>query len=167
MVNWTAKLVRAMVGSAPAAAALLLSGCSVEFQNPQAAQALAQQIKPAGSAYTGWRLYQDKCLSCHGPAATGSGNAPNLLPLVREMGPRRFVGLVLQRYDWNLPGTQAARSGAALDALVDDIMQRKDGAATVMPAWENEPRVKAHILDLYAYLSARAEGTVGTGRPTP
>ncbi|MDD3936131.1 hypothetical protein [Rhodoferax sp.] len=30
-----------------------------------------------------------------------------------------------------------------------------------------EPRVNAHIMDLYAYLWARAEGTQGPQRPAP
>jgi hypothetical protein len=34
-----------------------------------------------------------------------------------------------------------------------------------MPAWDGNPMVSAHIVDLYAYLSARAEGTQGPGRP--
>lgn len=166
MTMWTTKRLRATLGITAVVTMGLLSGCAVEFQNRQAAQEVAQQAKSPGSVYTGWRVYQDKCLACHGPAATGTGQAPNLLPLVRDMGPRRFVGLVLQRYDWNLPATQQGRSGAAMDALVEDIMQRK-GAAIVMPAWETEPRVNAHIMDLYAYLSSRAEGTQGTGRPAP
>jgi hypothetical protein len=36
-----------------------------------------------------------------------------------------------------------------------------------MPAWQGEPRVTAHIVDLYAYLSARAQGTQGPDRPAP
>jgi hypothetical protein len=35
-----------------------------------------------------------------------------------------------------------------------------------MPAWQDEPPVKAHIMDLYAYLSARADGRQGTGQPS-
>jgi hypothetical protein len=34
-----------------------------------------------------------------------------------------------------------------------------------MPTWQGEPAVNAHILDLYTYLSARAEGRIGNGRP--
>jgi hypothetical protein len=43
-------------------------------------------------------------------------------------------------------------------------MLRKDGAVA-MPQWQGEPRVNAHIADLYAYLSARSNGTQGPGRP--
>jgi len=140
--------------------ALLLGACAVELQNTQPAKELAaQRAKPPGSVYAGWRVFQDKCARCHGPAATGTADAPDLLPRVREMGAHRFVGLVLQRYDWNLPAGQ--RSG---EALIEEVVQRKDGALT-MPAWQGEPLVSAHIADLYAYLSARAQGSQGPGRP--
>jgi len=147
------------------AVALAVSACAVEVQNTQPAKELAQAAKPPGSVYTGWRVFQDKCAGCHGPAATGTAGAgPDLLPRVREMGSRRFVNLVLSRYDWNLPAAPAG--SAARDALVEDVLQRRADMLT-MPAWQGEPRVSAHIVDLYAYLSARAEGTQGTGRPTP
>lgn len=146
-------------------AALALTGCAVEVQNRQAAEAYAQAAKPPGSAYTGWRVYQDRCASCHGPDATGLAGAPDLLPRVRALGPRQFVSLVLLRYDWPLP-VAAASAPAARDALVDDVVQRRQGALT-MPAWQGEPRVNAHVMDLYAYLAARAQGTLGAGRPAP
>jgi len=34
-----------------------------------------------------------------------------------------------------------------------------------MPAWQGEPRVNAQIVDLHAYVSARAQGTQGLDRP--
>jgi hypothetical protein len=34
-----------------------------------------------------------------------------------------------------------------------------------MPAWQGEPVVNAHVMDLYAYLSARSEGRLAAGRP--
>jgi mono/diheme cytochrome c family protein len=144
--------------------ALWLAGCAVEVQNRQPRQELAELAKPPGSAYAGWRVFQERCAACHGPAATGTAVGPDLLPRVREMGPRRFVGLVLRRYDWNIPAAQTGSEGAALDALIEQILQRQEGALT-MPAWQGEPQVNAHIADLYAYLSARAEGTLGPGRP--
>jgi hypothetical protein len=48
--------------------------------------------------------------------------------------------------------------------LVEQVMQRKTAVLT-MPAWQGEPSVQAHIMDLYAYLSARADGRQGPGRP--
>jgi hypothetical protein len=80
------------------------------------------------------------------------------------MGPRQFVSLVLTRYDWGVAAAQTASEGAARQALIEDILQRKAGPLT-MPAWQGEPRVTAHIMDLHAYVSARAQGTQGPGRP--
>jgi len=151
-------------------AALLLAGCGssgtsgIELQNRKPAEQLARERQEAlspGSVYSGWRVFQNKCASCHGPAATGTAMAPNLLPRVREMGSRRFVGLVLTRYDWALPpgGTKGS------EAQIDAALQRQPGMAVSMPAWQGEPSVSAHIVDLYAYLTARADGSQGTGAP--
>lgn len=153
--------------AATAVLASLLAGCnSVEWRNADAANEIKEQLQPPGSVYTGWRVFQDKCAQCHGNAATGSASAPNLLPLVRELGPRGFTTRVLQRYDWNLPVKTAQLQGQTLEHWTERVLQRQEGAIT-MPAWQTEPRVSAHILDLYAYLSVRAEGSQGPGRPTP
>ncbi len=149
--------------------ALALSACSsnnsgIELQNRKPAEQLARERQEAlspGSVYSGWRVFQDKCASCHGPAASGTAKAPDLLPRVREMGSRRFVGLVLTRYDWALPPGQAKGSEAQIDAA----LQRQPGMAVSMPAWQGEPSVSAHIVDLYAYLTARADGSQGAGVP--
>ena len=161
MKNLSGKLWR----GAALVSALLLGGCAVELENRQAAEEVARLSQPPGSVYTGWRVFQDRCAGCHGQPATGTVAAPDLLPIVGAMGPRRFVGLVLMRYDWNFPVEQT-RDSAARDKLVEGVMQRQQGALS-MPAWQGEPRVNAHIMDLYAYLSARAEGRQGPGRPTP
>lgn len=147
-------------------AAALLGACSIDFLNTRAAQELAQKAQPAGSVYTGWRVFQDKCASCHGPAGLGTAAAPNLLPKVRDIGPRQFVDIVLRRYDWNIPADRIASQGAGREALLEQLVQRQDYMLT-MPVWQGEPRVTAHIVDLYAYLLARAEGSQGTDRPQP
>ena len=152
------------------ALAALVGGCAVQWSNREPAQELAQELaqaaRPPGSVYTGWRVFQDRCAACHGPAATGGTQAPDLLPRVREMGPRRFVGLVLRRYDWALPAAEARSEGAAREALIEGVLARRSGALS-MPAWQTEPQVNAHIADLYAWLAARADGTQGPGRPAP
>lgn len=137
------------------AVAVLLAGCAIEWTNPQPRQEIAEQAKPPGSIYTGWRIYQNRCASCHGADAAGSGQAPDLLAKVSAMGPKAFVGLVLTRYDWNFSAPDA-----------EQVVQRKQGSIT-MPAWQGEPSVNAHIMDLHAYLTARAEGKQGPGRPQP
>jgi mono/diheme cytochrome c family protein len=140
------------------ASALWLAGCSSGvLQNTQPAEEIARAAKPPGSVDTGWRVFQDKCAGCHGPAANGiTGAGPDLLPRVRQMSALRFENLVLVRYDWSAPAAQAPIGKAPAPS---------QGSAVTMPAWRSDPRVSAHVADLYAYLWARAEGTQGTGRP--
>lgn len=118
------------------------------------------------STYLGWRLFQSHCIACHGAAATGSERAPDLLPRVAEMSASRFVGAVLRRYKQLLPAGEAAAEGGAREALVDEILAHKAGHL-VMPAWDGDPTVKPHILDLYAYLRARADGALDQQPPQP
>ena len=169
----TARRHHAHRGPAGRAAVLLaaiagLAGCAtVQVENTRPARELqAERTRPAGSGYTGWRVYVERCAGCHGLDATGTGNTPSLLQRVNTLGQRAFVDRVLRRYEWNLPSPPPAADGPEREAVENDILQRRDGIL-VMPAWQGEPRVTAHIADLYAYLSARAEGTVGPGRPTP
>ncbi len=156
----------ALVAAATATAALLLGGCSVEWMNLQPARELAEQAKPPGEVYAGWRVYQDKCAQCHGAEPLGTSRAPNLVIRLRDIGPQRFASLVLTRYDFSLPGLSPRGDAPVPDALIEEVVARKAGDIA-MPAWQGEPRVNAHIMDLYAYLSARAQGTQGPGRPTP
>lgn len=164
LVRWVAVSTRRLVLGSALATAAWLAGCAVEIENTQATKALAQAAAPPGSVYAGWRVFQDRCAGCHGVAATGSAGAPDLLPRVRDMSARQFVSLVLLRYDWPLPLARSDR--AAREAWVEDLVQRREGRL-VMPAWQGEPRVNAHVIDLYAYLSARAQGTQGPDRPLP
>lgn len=148
------------------AAALGLAGCAVQFENTRAAQELEQRARPPGSVYAGWRVFQDKCARCHGADAAGQAGAPDLVAKVRGIGPRQFVDLLLARYEWTVPPAQPSQPSVERDAYIDDIVQRRKGTLA-MPAWQGEPRVNAHVMDLYAYLSARAEGAQGPGRPAP
>jgi mono/diheme cytochrome c family protein len=123
-----------------------------------------QTYAQSNAVYLGWRHFQANCARCHGADATGTDMGPNLLARVKGMSEGRFVSSVLQRYQWILPASEAGRDGAAREALLEDVLRRRKGES-LMPAWENEPSVKAHILDLYAYLSGRANGAVGPGHP--
>lgn len=114
--------------------------------------------------YLGWRMFQQKCATCHGADATGTARAPNLLPRVAEMSESRFVALVLRRYTWIIPSGEAAGESAAREAWIEQVLQRKQGNVD-MPAWQNEPHVSAHIGDLYGYLRARSDGSLKPGRP--
>lgn len=150
-------------------AAAALAGCAMEWANTQPAQTLAREHAreqaganaPPGTVYAGWRVFQQRCAGCHGSAADGAGGAPNLLLRMQGLGPQRFVGVVLRRYEAELlpPG-----QGSARETLVDEVLERQRGTLS-MPAWQQEPVVNAHVMDLYAYLAARSEGKVGPGRP--
>jgi cytochrome c2 len=146
------------------AAAASLAACAVDVGSAAPARELARAAQPAGSAYVGWRVYQARCAACHGDAAAGPAKVPGLLESVRGMGTRRFVNLVLYRYDWSVVGAADGDDEATRRSLVEDILKRNE-QAFAMPAWQDEPPVSAHVLDLYAYLSARADGALGTGRP--
>ena len=151
---------------------VLASGCAVQVENRKpAGQLAAERDRPAGSEYLGWRVYQDKCARCHGEMATGGtapggAVAPNLLARMNDVGPRRFADLVLLRYDWDGADRRTRDDREAREALIDEIERRRE-KPQAMPAWQGEPSVNAHILDLYAYLAARSEGRLGPGRPAP
>jgi hypothetical protein len=57
----------------------------------------------------------------------------------------------------------APRSGALLEEVLK--RDRKARGQPNMPAWDDDEGVPPHVLDLYAYLSARADGEIGPGRP--
>lgn len=44
--------------------------------------------------------------------------------------------------------------------------QRGSRVRIIMPAWDADPLVTPHVLDLFAYLTARADGKLGPGEPT-
>lgn len=160
-----ARTRRAMACVAAVASTLLAvsltSGCAVEVRNLQAREQLAREAAPAGSVALGWRVYQQHCARCHGPDGTGTAQAPDLLQSVRTMGPRRFVGIVFDRYDVFPSGPL---TGEAREAWIGEILQRRQGSFD-MPAWESEPQIRVHVNDLYAWLTARSEGRQGPGRP--
>ena len=157
---------RALLGGAVLASLMLPGGCAVEVENREAAREAARLAKPPGSVYTGWRVFQDRCAYCHGPDASGTVRGTDLLPRVREMGLRQFVAVVLKRYGWDIPVSPTGSDRADLEVLIEAAMQRK-GPVLSMPEWQGEPRVSAHLADLYAYLAARADVRLGTDRPAP
>ena len=147
-----------------AALPLLIVGCSMEFINARPAREL-HPPPVAVNLYAGWRVFQAKCSHCHGMSAKGSNQAPNLLPIVRNMTARHFAEMVLKRYDLGNGLVQGSEKKSTTDFYIDDILVRKEPPIE-MPAWQGEPTVNAHILDLYAYLTARSEGKFSTEPPT-
>ena len=119
--------------------------------------------------YLGWRLYHSSCHGCHGVGGVGSGRAPNLVQRIGNYTPRGFATKVLTSYrivpmspDSGPPELEAER-----EALLEQVMkrERQERGQPLMPAWDSDAGVPAHVLDLYAYLNARAEGGLGPGKP--
>lgn len=114
--------------------------------------------------WLGWRLFHSACHACHGVGGIGSAVAPNLLERIPTMTPRDFAAKVLTSYRLVSPtGEDSGR-----EALLEDILKRDRASArgqVVMPAWEGHAQMAPHVLDLYAYLNARASGELGPGVP--
>lgn len=119
--------------------------------------------------YTGWRLFHTTCYGCHGVGAVGTDIAPNLVERVKTLTPRAFATKVLTSYRIVLPVNEANNEDRDTEraALIEDVMRRERGTRgqVMMPAWEADPTVNAHVLDLFAYLTARADGKLGPGEP--
>jgi mono/diheme cytochrome c family protein len=118
--------------------------------------------------YAGWKLFHTACYGCHGVDAVGTAVAPSLVSRVAGMTPRAFAAKVLASYRIVVPGGGATEdTPASRENLLEDVMRRDRafGGEVVMPVWEKDRRVRPHVLDLYAYLSARADGKLGPGEP--
>lgn len=118
--------------------------------------------------YLGWRLFHTACYGCHGADALGTDLAPNLVERIKTLSQRDFVTKVLTSYRLVPPtGTTEAERNVALEAMLEAILRRERDKRVqiVMPAFEADPDVSPQVLDLYAYLSARADGGLGPGQP--
>ena len=69
---------RAWRGGVLLAAAALLAACAPQLLNTQPAAEVAQSRQPPGSVYSGWRVFQARCASCHGAEAKGTAALPRL-----------------------------------------------------------------------------------------
>ena len=120
--------------------------------------------------FTGWRVFHTACYGCHGVDAVGADLAPNLVERVNTMTPRAFATKVLTSYRIALPASEASTEdrSAVRKAMIEEVMRQERGARgqIITPAWEADPKVHPHTLDLFAYLSARADGKLGPGKPT-
>ena len=119
--------------------------------------------------FSGWRLFHTTCHACHGVGGVGTDVAPNLVQRIVDYTPKAFASKVLTSYRIvrTMPETLAEARDAERAALLEDVMRRERSARgqPVMPAWESDDAVPPHVLDLYAYLMARADGAIGPGKP--
>lgn len=84
----------------------------------------------------GYRAFS-QCQVCHGLTGEGSTIGPSLTQKMREIDRERFDDVVENGYS---------------------------GQIGVMPGWKDNPNVMNHIDALYAYLMARADGVLPSGR---
>ena len=121
------------------------------------------------NTFEGWRVFHSACHVCHGTGATGTDIAPSLLPRMQSMTLQEFAERVLVRYRLLYPGDSraAVNPTQSRQAVIEEVMTRKRGpkGRINMPGWERDEEINAHILDLYAYLSARADGMIGPAKP--
>jgi mono/diheme cytochrome c family protein len=149
-------------------------GCAAPEKRAAVAEPLPGEFRvdargvDAGT-YTGWRIFHTACHSCHGLGGVGTDVAPNLVERIERYTPRGFATKVLTSYRI-VPGLSdgtADERAAERQALLEQLMRRERAATgqVLMPAWETDAKVPPHVLDLYAYLTARAAGLLGPGRP--
>ena len=120
------------------------------------------------STYLGWKVFHTSCYGCHGVDALGTDVAPSLVARVKLLSPREFAFKVLTRYRIVVPSSEAGDDQTAVrEAIIEEVLKQERGkkGEILMPPWETNTRVKPHVLDLYAYFSARADGVLGPGRP--
>lgn len=161
------------LGAVSGAALLLVSLAAVAGDSPVGdlpppGEFRIQDGRVDAGTYTGWRLFHSACHVCHGVDATGTERAPDLVTAIDRMTPRTFARKVLGSYgliastDGKLSAVAADADPEKLDRVLEGI-RGKDVEVT-MPAWGEDKRVRPHVLDLYAYLTARAAGLPG-GEP--
>lgn len=117
----------------------------------------------------GWQVYHRTCYVCHGVDANGTDVAPSLVERVKNMSAVEFANLVLNRYRIVVPMDEASADDttARREAMIAEMQRHERGESgeLIMPAWEASFRVRPHLMDLFGYLQARADGVLGTGEP--
>ena len=118
------------------------------------------------STFFGWRAFHSACHACHGVDAVGSDAAPNLVERVKQLSARDFTVKVLTSYRLVIPAGELKGDDptALRTEFVEEVLRRERGEL-IMPAWEGDEKSRAHLLDLSAYLRARAAGALGPGAP--
>lgn len=118
------------------------------------------------STFLGWRAFHSACHACHGVDAVGTIIAPSLVERVKQLSAHDFTVKVLTSYRLVFPSSEVSGDDptAVRAEFVEEVLRRERGDL-IMPAWEGDQNVRPHVLDLYAYLRARADGALGPGKP--
>jgi mono/diheme cytochrome c family protein len=118
------------------------------------------------ATYLGWRAFHSGCHICHGVGAGGTVAAPNLVERIKDLSAQDFTTKVLTSYRFVFDSSEVGGEDttAVRQKMLEEILRRERGEL-VMPAWEQSSTVRPHVLDIYGYLRARADGVLGPGTP--
>lgn len=146
--------------------ALMLLACAVSASGEEVPPYNIEDGTVDESTFLGWQVFHSTCHGCHGVDATGTSVAPDLTERIQRLSSRDFSIKVLSRYRITISAESAAGDDRSelRDAFLEQVMRRERGDV-LMPAWEQDLNVKPHVLDIYAYLRARADGALPPGRP--
>lgn len=123
--------------------------------------------KVDGGTYAGWFVYHLSCHMCHGKDASGTDVAPDLRQSLKSMTQAEFATKVLARYRILVSPADALSDEALRESVIEEVLRQERGerGRVIMPVWPDDPGMKPHVLDLYAYLKARSDGAIGAGPP--
>jgi mono/diheme cytochrome c family protein len=118
------------------------------------------------ATYRGWRAYHSACHACHGVDAVGTTIAPSLVERVRDLTAKQFTIKVITSYRIVMGQSEVKGDDetAIRERFAEEAMRSEAGELR-MPAWGDDAGIRPRIMDLYAYLRARADGVLGPGEP--
>lgn len=143
--------------------AVIASGDTGAKSNSEYYRVIDNNVDPA--TFTGWRVYHNVCVECHGVGGSGTGVAPDLTQSIKQLTPAEFRIKVLHTYavrytldDWR----------TMEQAMYEEIVkqeQRDRGMLETMPRWQYNPAVRGNIQNIYRYLKARSDGVIDQQKP--
>jgi len=92
--------------------------------------------------FNGWRRYTESCMRCHRPDGAGSSYGPDLVDSVKHTTQDEFN-----------------------EVVVNGRTNVNASSNSVMPPFGEVEDVVTYLDDIWAYLTARADGALGRGRP--
>lgn len=160
---------RRWVSACVIALAAALPLCAVSGEKPAEQDAVPYRVRDGKvdeATFRGWRAYHSACHTCHGVDGTGTSIAPSLVERVGQLSAEDFSIKVLTSYRLVVGSGEASGDDptAIRQAFLEEVLRRERGEL-IMPAWEGDSNIRPHLLDLYAYLRARADGVLGPGEP--
>lgn len=142
---------------------------AVSAQSPTPGTYRVQDGKVDEGTFAGWVLFHTACFICHGRDALGTHVAPPLVNSLNTLSRQEFANKVLTRYRLTTGSLEAGTDdqSSVKQLILDEVRKSERGkyGRVSMPGWQGNPGIEAHLLDLYAYLKARADGVLGPGQP--